>query len=278
MFLANDSMKDLVLAFLKSFRRFNPEIALCLIPYNADIFWLKGIRADYNFTIYEKQDILEWCDEISIQFHGRLMGQYRKLACWHTDFEQFVYVDVDTVILHDLAFSFDLLPGFGFLTSHSDLPDIRKWVWRSSINQQSVLSGKQVSFAANTGFIVSERNALTKERVDALLPGALQIRVHMELLTAEQPFLNYLIVTSGLRYSSFLTMARISQRRDIPQERWGGYKEPESSEGIVTEPTTYPLLLIHWAGEWRSGTHLSSKLWQFYRWSSDEAHSPQAGL
>jgi hypothetical protein len=263
-FLASDSVIHLAVPFLRSFRRFNPGLPLCLIPFDTEISWLKSLQTTYDFTIFNNAEVLKWCDELSVNFHGHVHGQYRKLACWHTDFDSFVYVDVDTIILSELSFCFHLLAGFDFLTSHSDLPQIRRWVWRDSIREQSKLCGRQISFSANTGYIVSKAGLLSRSQVLYALPEALSISDHMELSTIEQPFLNFLIVTSSAHYSSLRTLARIYQRTDIPQEHWGGHEEPESCGGVVTEMKPFPVLLIHWAGVWRHGVHLRSKLWQFY--------------
>jgi hypothetical protein len=264
-FLANDAMSEMVIAFLNSFRCFNPGMPLCLIPFDSNISWLRCLQAQYDFSVFERTEILEWCDHISRQFHDVVQGHYRKLACWFGPFERFIYVDADTVVLRDLSFSLELLQGFGFLTSHSDMPQIRKWVWRDSISQQSLLSGRQIVFAANTGYIVSARTSLSREQVNLAVSYGLRMKEHMEPTTAEQPFLNVVIVTSGLEYSSIYRYRLLSNRRDVPREQWGGFPELDSVDGKITATLDVPIFLVHWAGEWRSGTHLRSKLWNFYR-------------
>ena len=215
-------------------------------------------------------ELLEWCDGISKHFYDGARGQFRKLACWFGPFEEFIYVDCDTVVLRDLMFSFELLQGHDFLTSHSDMPQIRKWVWRDSIFEQSLLSGRQVSFAASTGYIVSRRDNLSREQVELSVIYGVQMKEHMEPTTAEQPFLNLVIVMSGGSYSSISRCHRTLRLRDSPREQWGGFPELDNEDGVITAATDRPIFLVHWAGKWQSGIHQQSKLWRFYRYT----HTP----
>src|SRR5262249_42560440 len=146
-----------------------------------------------------------------------------KLALWEGPFDQFVYIDSDTVVLHSIDFVLRYLDQFDFLTSHSDMPQIRSWVWRDSIYATGALSDAQISYAASTGFLASRRECLPRAQVDARLPAALALAQHMELRCCEQPLLNYLIVTSGLRYASLSTIAReIGAQFGPPLEFWAG--------------------------------------------------------
>lgn len=265
-FLANDYVLDLVVAFLNSFRRFNPSLNLCLIPFDENTTELERLQDKYRFTIFSDRAVLKACDELSIPFHGRIVGQYRKLAMWEGEFEEFVYVDVDTVVLTDLSFVFQFLSQFEFLNSHSNLPGLRKWVWKDSIIEANILSREQIEYSANMGFIVSRKKNLKFRDVSANLPAALALAPHMELNCTDQPFMNYLVVTSGKRYTSLLSIARQSGRTDIPLERWAGKSLGDIRDGqIPVEPGKPPVLLVHWAGEWQRDWHMTNPLWRHYR-------------
>lgn len=265
-FLANDRVFDLAIAFLNSFRTHNKTMPLCLIPYDAHTRDLAKLAAVYEFAITSNDSLLARCDAISTQFHSRAYGQYRKLAAWHGVFDDFVYIDVDTVVLHNIAFSFSFLDSYDFITSHSNILSMRKWVWRDSINTTTALSRDQVNYAANTGFIVSRRSLISVDDVERRLSDALLLSPHMELLCAEQPLLNYLMVTSGGSYSSLREISRKSKRSDIPLEIWAGTRDWDvSSCGQVVHPRPNPPLLVHWAGEWHRNQHLTHPLWRYYR-------------
>ena len=79
------------------------------------------------------------------------------------------------------------------------------------------------------------------------------------------------IVTSGLAYTSLLTIKKRTGRRDIPLEHWAGRAIGEVSDGKVVSPVgDTPVLLVHWAGEWErarlsGGVIPHRDLWQYYR-------------
>src|SRR5258708_768363 len=97
-FLANDSVINNTIAFLNSVRMHNPSLPICLIPFNDDCERVMRLHARYDFSIWSDCEVLRRCDEISLSFHNRVLGHYRKLALWEGGFTQFVYIDTDTVI------------------------------------------------------------------------------------------------------------------------------------------------------------------------------------
>jgi hypothetical protein len=270
-FLADDGILDMAIAFLNSFRTYNASIPLCLIPYADDIGQLASLRRQYNFSIWRDLAALQWCDGISRMFHGCAVGQYRKLAMWGGSFDKFVYIDSDTVVLNNIDFALRYLDRFDFLASHSDMPQIRRWVWKESIGATRALTERQISYAANTGFIASRRESLSRAQIRARLPGALKLAQHMELLCCEQPLLNYLIVTSGLRYGSLSTIARhVGPLLGIPLELWAGNSSFAVRDGLVIQPRS-EILMMHWAGEWARSKSEGRQipyhdLWSYYRY------------
>ena len=138
-FLANDNVIGLAIAFLNSFRKYNPDIPLCFIPFAPNIDKLKELQSVYDFSIYTDDSILQRCDQISRQIHPVTMHHYRKLAMWEGEFDQFIYIDVDTVVLSSVEFVFPYLTEYGFLTSTSNFEGGRKWVWRDTVEQLSLI-------------------------------------------------------------------------------------------------------------------------------------------
>ncbi|MEP7095320.1 MAG: hypothetical protein ABI793_14760, partial [Flavobacterium sp.] len=103
-FLANNKVLEMATAFLNSFRTHNKDISLCLIPYNNEFDQVKAMKDTYNFSIFDNEELLKICDDISLKFHGNVVGAYRKLVAWEGEFEQFIYIDIDTVVLDNLSF------------------------------------------------------------------------------------------------------------------------------------------------------------------------------
>ena len=92
----------------------------------------------------------------------------------------------------------------------------------------------------------------------------------MKLLCCEQPLLNYLIVTSGLRYSSLSTIARnAGPLLGIPPELWAGRPSFVVRDGRVIQPRN-EILMMHWVGEWERARSEGRQipyydLWSYYR-------------
>jgi len=253
-FLANDYVFELAVAFLNSFRRYNPEIPLCLIPFNSNSERVASLQERYGFSVYEKREVLSYCDEISLKFHRGAVGQYRKLAAWEGDFDEFIYIDVDTIVLGNVAFVFKFLAEYDFVTSHSNIPHILKFVWKPSIFSEGKLSEYQINFAANTGFIAAQKRAALFKDAVGKLDQALEHSSHMELECYEQSFLNYLIVTSERKYTSLFVLYLTGKHNEILLEQWAGrkLKGTKIEDGrILSQGAPSPILLLHWAGKWK---------------------------
>jgi hypothetical protein len=266
-FLANDKVFDLAVAFLESFRNKNAEIELCLIPYDENFQQIAQLSARYNFSIFDNQTVLSLCDEISVRFHSAPLGAYRKLATWQGEFREFAYIDIDTIVLENIDFVFQYLKHAQIFTSHSDIPSILKWVWKDSIFKRNALTRRQIRFAANTGFFVSTNDLFPIESVYKKLADALKLKRDMELFCMEQPFLNYLIVTSGHSYSSLSKMADDNVSNDILFECWAGMEGGIVVDGQFHIPGRPKYFLVHWAGIWQSSLEKIpyKELWLYYR-------------
>ncbi|MEP7096008.1 MAG: hypothetical protein ABI793_18220, partial [Flavobacterium sp.] len=186
--------------------------------------------------------------------------------------EQFIYIDIDTVVLDNLSFVWQNLSHCKIFTSHSNLPEIRQWVWKDSIYRKNKLNKTQIEYATNTGFIVSSKNILPMSWIMEKVEEALTLKDDMELLCMEQPFLNYLIVTSGYNYGSLFVffMWGGTITKDIKLECWAGLPGGIVKGGKFTDPYKRPIFLMHWAGVWRENngdlTRIPyAELWDYYR-------------
>jgi hypothetical protein len=261
-FIANDKTYELAIAFLNSVRTFEPLLPICFIPYNRECQQVADLAVRYNFSVWEDETALLRCDEISQRFHNAILGQYRKLCIWQGPYRQFAYIDVDSILLSPLEGLWSFLIEYDIVCATSDNPANRKFVWRDSLSEADTTFDH--AYSANTGVLLSRREVLSWEMIDRAVEQSSNLVEHMELLCVEQAFLNYLIVTSGRRYSSLRRIARETRRRDIPLHLWSGH-----FDGDLLNSERLPLV-IHWAGEWQYGVHLRSPLWRHFRYLPDE--------
>ncbi|TDB72433.1 hypothetical protein [Micromonospora sp. KC723] len=270
-FLANDAILDRVIAFLNSFRSYNPRLPLCLVPFADDVDRVRSLADRYGFSVWDDDAVLRECDAIGREFHdGVTWGHYRKLAMWTGGFDEFLYIDSDTIVLEPVDFVFDHLDRYDFLTSHSDLPEIRRWVWRDSVYDTGALTSEQIGYAASTGFVASRAGLIDPAEVRRSLAAPLALAPHMELLCREQPLLNYLMVTSGRPYSSLSAIAAATNDPGIPQEQWAGLDVGRVEAGRLVPSRVQRVLLVHWAGEWHRAQAEGQPipyhdLWRHYR-------------
>ena len=251
-FLASDRILDLAIAFLNSFRAHNPDIPLCMIPYNERSPRVAQLAPAYGFSLFPRPELLPRCEALGRFVLGREAGTFRKLALWEGDFDEFVYINADTLVLADVSFCFDHLAEHDFVTSHSHAPGLLQWVWKPSVRECGLLTKDQIDFSANTGFIVSRKPALRLEEVERRKGDAAEAAPWMTEGCTDQPLLNYLMVTSGRRYTSLSRLRESGAHPSLPREVWAGQRGGAVEGGRISfagEPG--PVLLVHWAGQWQ---------------------------
>lgn len=269
-FLSNNKLFEQTVAFLRSFRTHNPTIALCLIPSNSKVDRILALQSAYSFSVLDDADLLAGCDAISEQFHGHVLGTYRKLAAWEGIFDAFIYIDVDTVVLAPIDFAFEFLDYGNYVASHSNIESIRPSVWKDSIYDTNLLTAPQISYSVNTGFFVSSRGLFNLKHCQAKVAGALQLKDSMELFFGEQSFLNYLVVTSGYAYTSFTTLHASGVALPTQFVFWAGNPGGRVEGGKLHFRDDVPIFLLHWTGIWQKIAGLVDELpyrelWEHYR-------------
>lgn len=213
-FIANDGVYEETAAFLASFRHYNPTLPAYLIPYKGldsiAVPRFHHLLIQYNVCVYFDASLFTRIDqEVSNQFDldpTRTLGHFRKLAMWFGPLDEFLYLDVDSVIVSNVDPTFQFLDqGLDVVTGSADYEGAPDMVWLDSI--RSVLEPDQVHYSANTGTILSsKRFGSGEDLMTKALTKGLELREHMFMYTFEQPLLNYLFVTSGKRYDSFLRL------------------------------------------------------------------------
>lgn len=166
---------------------------------------------------------------------------------WEGEFDEFIYIDTDSVVLDNVDFAFEYLSSYDFVAGHSNIDSTIQWVWKDSIYTTRKLTDEQIKYAANTGLLVSRKSALDIRTAEKKSAEGVELAPHMELYCMEQPFLNYLIVTSGRPYSSILTLTR-----DVA-DVWAGTKGGQIKDGKIFFKNRFrpgPVFL-EWSGEWQ---------------------------
>ncbi len=255
-FLADDAVFDWVSAFLASLRRVEPSLPVCLVPFSEHVGKVAALGRHFDFSVFPDLNLLEAADAIGRRFFPGGRGEFRKLALWEGPFDEFVYIDVDTILLRPVTPLLALLQCHDVVFSSSHVPGARRWTWRDSIEAAGLLPASMVESAANTGFFLSRAGRLALSDLIGLLAGIGPLVQHMELRCKEQPFLNYAIAALELKATSLYHLRHASGYFHLPQECWAG---DEGWSGIRQgcsrhEGVPIDVLFVHWAGLGRGGT------------------------
>jgi hypothetical protein len=244
--LANDASLDWFVAMCESLRRHEPELPLLVIPWDGRVERLERLAGRYQFSILE-DDRLEDLDEM-----GRRLWQsrperapmFRKFAAFWGPLDEFMYIDTDIVVLHELAVYFDTLArdGAALLFMHSD----HDQVYAPGEFRERMI-GEHGSRGFNAGIFVSRRGVLDFAGVQRALGEALPSAGEFDQQTVDQGFLNFCM--------------DLDRRPLVDAERsvreigaaWAGMRLVRQDGGYRladwrTPATGLPVSLIHWSG------------------------------
>lgn len=247
----------------------------------------------YDFSVYYNPELYESLDQLASLFpvesvaSERMHGS-RKLAMWDGPFDEFIYIDINSVILDSVDFAFPLLDTADIVTASSGMKDK---IWRDSVDKADVLSPEQINYGADTGFILSsKRFATTEQLLEKTIRDHAFLQENLVREVWDQGVLNYLFATSGMRsgvrYSSLNDIA--DQRMvstKVLHERHGDYEIGD--DGVVmthdyrldnTHDPEYRFFLLHWNGKTcDQDINFSSScvIWEHWRNLSRLASSPK---
>jgi lipopolysaccharide biosynthesis glycosyltransferase len=106
--LANDAALEWFEAFVRSFRKHNPDLPLTVIPYDTSMARLKALRARFQFEVMEESEASRF-DAIAHRVAGQRIagGTFRKLCTFFGEYETFLFLDSDIVVTQPLEPFFD---------------------------------------------------------------------------------------------------------------------------------------------------------------------------
>jgi hypothetical protein len=265
-FLANDVVYDWTIAFLNSFRTFNPDLPLYLIPFNDNCNRVLSLKESYNFEVYTDDSFsrLEAIGEAFELGHTKT-GSYwfRRYAAFWGPVEQFMYLDTRQVILADLKPFIQALEQFDFDFLHYDCA-LDQVYEPGEFRREMLRTGKGRGF--NSGRWASCKGLFCLEEFERLGEDALKIREQLNPRNTDQAFINYCCDMKPVRYGHFGEVIG-----GICQDGWAR-KQGE----IYQQDGKYFLwdyggldhkkqvILLHWAGYSLKSLKPHSQLYNYY--------------
>jgi lipopolysaccharide biosynthesis glycosyltransferase len=241
--LANDEALEWFQAFVRSFRRFNPDLPLTVIPYNASIARLKVIREEFQFSIMEEAAYTRF-DAIAERVAGQRIagGTFRKLSCFSGAYDTFIFLDSDIVVTScfDGLFQSFQKASCDFVYFDTDMT----MVYTPDFARKMIAEYHSPGF--NSGAFIARRDAVSEDEIMAAVASGEKIRDQFSIW-GEQPFLNYLFDVTRRRLVPANKLipeitakpwARTSFAYDSKQDR---YMDADGRQ----------MPFVHWAGcEW----------------------------
>lgn len=249
-FSANDVVYDWAIAFLNSFRQFNPDLPLFLIPFNEATTRLLKLQSTYNFEIFEdvtfpRLEAIGQDFELGHTATGPFW--FRRYAAFWGPLDYFMYLDVRQLVLADLkpTISAIITADIDFIHYDCALDQVyEKSAFRTNLLKQNRARG------FNSGRWISKKGLFTIGKFEQLSSDALQIRDQLNPRNTDQAFINYCCDKKPVRYVHIAELLG-----GICQNAW----VREAGKIYQTEGKYYrwdfggldhrkQLLLLHWAG------------------------------
>ncbi|MCB9103911.1 MAG: hypothetical protein H6633_06655 [Anaerolineales bacterium] len=265
-FSANDVVYDWAIAFLNSFRTFNPGLRLILIPFNDQCERLLALQDTYQFEIYQDPTFAR----LEAIGHAFELGHtptgpywFRRYAAFWGPLAQFMYLDARQVVLADLKPIISALDDYDFDFLHYDCA--LNQVYEPGPFRQNLLR-QGLGRGFNSGRWISRRDLFSMDEFEQLATDALKIRNQLNPRNTDQAFINYCCDMKPVRYSHFAELLG-----GICQNGWAHqpgtiYKVNNGyyiwDYGGLDHKKQLPLL--HWAGYQRKPNMPHSKLFYYF--------------
>jgi hypothetical protein len=249
-FLGNDVVYDWAIAFLNSFRTFNPDLPLYLIPFNDDCDRLLSLKDTYNFHIYIDDSFsrLEAIGE-AFELGYTKTGPYwfRRYAAFWGPLEKFMYLDTRQVILADIKPYIQALEQFDFDFLHYDCA-IDQVYEVGEFRRKMLRQGRGRGFLS--GLWASRRGLFSLEEFERLGEEALKIREQLNPRNTDQAFINYCCDMKPVRYGHFAEVIG-----GVCQDGWARKQGKIYQQDGIYFLWDYggldhnkQVILLHWAG------------------------------
>lgn len=217
--LANDVVFHQIIALLNSIEIHGNNMPVCIIPYDDRMDRLSreiAQRGNPNVSIFSNLDIIDAWDRFSCaawdshaqtekgKYHR--FGTHRRYCGFSGDFDRFIYMDADTLLLRDPEYVFNFLENYEFVVYDFQYKDVSHVYNLNSSKLKSIFTENELkSNIFCSGFYAARKDLFSqdnlKQILDYLNQGESEVLYPM---APDQTLLNYMIMRS--KYS-FMNLA-----------------------------------------------------------------------
>jgi hypothetical protein len=238
--LANDLALEWFQAFVRSLRKFNPNLPLTVIPYNQEMSRLKALQEPFRFSVMDEASASRF-DGIAPRVAGQNNpgGTFRKLCCFSGEYDTFAFFDSDifvTMAYDPLFEAFENAP-YDLVYFDTDLLVFKLPFARKMMAEYN-------AYGFNSGAFLSRKTAVTEAQIMAGVASGEKIRDDFAIW-GEQPFLNYLFQVSRCR---LIHANALAPELTFKPKSWMPFHY-DAATGYFLDLESGRFPFIHWANE-----------------------------
>lgn len=268
--LANDPVIEQFIAFVKSFRKYNPTLPLTVIRFDTNTDKMQELALKYNFKIWH-HELEQELNDIGSRFEPNnktLAKLFKKFSAFWGEYDTFMFWDSDVAIVDDLT---PILEKFDksdaqILYFDSDPQFAYNAGWL-----RDKMTREHNSAHMNTGSWGGKKGGITIEDMRSYMLNFEEFKNELWDV-GEQPFLNYCFDTKHLkkiRINQLIPGRAFSVWYNLPIERKGDkyyWTDPEHAGQMVA---------VHWAGCGFKNTykHHTAPIFLRYRLLDESMHA-----
>ena len=213
--LGNDVVLHQIIALLNSIEVNGNNIPVCIIPYDDRCDRLRQEilqRNNPHVSIFSDQAVIDRWDQFSRsawdshpetrpgQYHR--FGTHRRYCGFSGDFDQFIYMDADTLLLRNPDYIFNFLQEYDFLVYDFQYKDPSHVYNVSSPKLELVFTDNQIKTNIFcSGFYATRKNLWSPDQLEQILSFLKQGESEVLYpMAPDQTLLNYMIMRSGYRF------------------------------------------------------------------------------
>lgn len=268
--LANDVVYDQLVALVHSIRlNHSQDIPICIIPYDSNMSRVKSLLTNQeSFTIFDNKECIQWfttvttpiCEVLSLRHPNRLY----KMLSWFGPFDEFIYIDVDCLVLNNLDGIFSYLDKYDFISCDFQYRRGIRYVFYPGIHD--VFTQTQLNQVFNSVFFCSRR-LWSRDQFIGLITSCLKNKDYLDFSECNnQPILNYLVLSHVKRYIN-------PCKRGFPGSWAGTTGYIQRGHHLYDREIDKQLLYLHWAGIKMVNQFPYRQLWELYRFIDEPRSS-----
>jgi len=259
--LANDVVLRWTAAFVRSFRQSNPDLPLCLIPFDDNTAACEALVTSHGGTVLRAPEAFPRLEKLGrdLETGHTTYGPhwFRRFAAFDGPFRRFLYLDTRIVVLEDLARVIDEVePGRVDVVHFDSL--VNQVYADGPIRREFVRTGRGHGFLS--GMWASHRGLYSLAQMEETARELVAVRDQMNPRNTDQFFLNYLCDSRGATSVHFADLHEpyahfcwAGESRSIYRDRDGAWRRwcfshPEHRKRLP---------FVHWAG-YRLGPSMPS--------------------